>query len=215
MLPINNIAGIEKQEEKKEGNHVIAFLLVKPSDDGAESYIKKFNYWHQRSKEYCSIYLLGYSKKFNEKYQDIEYVKGINNQIWEYSDECFSETCDELKERIKKWNYSGEPELIVLQNSSSVKPRSYLDFSNYVCIDVNYGISKGYIDSFARFMEHFIDACKREVSATSAISIIQKKKMSPRRIIEVTIDSIPKLPEPVSEILKDEVFFRTCKAKIK
>lgn len=35
MYPINNIAGIEKQEKLLEGNHVIVLLLVKPSDSGA------------------------------------------------------------------------------------------------------------------------------------------------------------------------------------
>ena len=95
MYPINNIAGIEKQEKLLEGNHVIVLLLVKPSDSGAEEYIKKINYLHYRSKKYCSIYWLGYSPNFGCNYSDVTEIPGTDNQKWQYSDKCFTEACDE------------------------------------------------------------------------------------------------------------------------
>ena len=68
MYPINNIHSIKYQESQLEGNHAILLLFVKPSDDNAESIIKKFNYLHYKSKKYCSIYLIGYSPYLNDTY---------------------------------------------------------------------------------------------------------------------------------------------------
>ena len=211
MYPIYTIEGIEKQEKKIEGSHVIALLLVKPSDNNAEEYLRKFNYYHHRSEKYCSIYLLGYSKGFLGKYTDVMSVQGYDNQKWEYSDCCFIETCDELKKRIKKWDYSGEPEMIILQNSSASNPRHFLDFSNYVWIEIEYGISKGYIDSFPRFMERFVRACKSEVTAENAILKEEFFRIKPKRIIENSLEMVPKLPGEVKVILNDGLFFKSCK----
>ena len=213
MFPINNIEGIEKQEQKIEGNHVVALLLIKPSDNNADEIISNFNYYHHLSEKYCSIYLLGYSPNFCEKYPDVVKITGVNKQEWEYSDKCFIEACNELRKRLKHWKYSGEPELIILQNSSATNPRYYLNFANYVYIDINYGISKKYIDSFPRFMERFTEACKSEVSALKVISKEERKRIKPRRIIEVTLEHIPKLPKPIVFILNDHLFLKTYKGK--
>lgn len=58
MYPINDLQGIRNQESQLEGNHVVILMLVKPSDTGADEYIKQFNYLHYRSKQYCSWYAL-------------------------------------------------------------------------------------------------------------------------------------------------------------
>ena len=68
MYPVNNIDGIKDQESQLKGSHAIILLFVKPSDDNADSIIKKFNYLHYKSKQCCSIYLIGYSQYFYEKY---------------------------------------------------------------------------------------------------------------------------------------------------
>ncbi|MBR1762778.1 MAG: hypothetical protein IJ731_05365 [Eubacterium sp.] len=214
MYPINNIEGIEKQEAQFENKHVVILLFVKPSDIGADEYINKINYLHYRSKEYCSIYLVGYSQCFNsDEYKDVQKVRGVDNEEWEYSDKCFSEVCYKLKERLKHWNYSGEPEMIILQNNTSVKRGSSLDFSNYNYIDVNYGIRKQYIDSFSRFMENLIDACQKEVTSYKAIHLANRRKMKPRNVIEFALEECPKLPIPIKKVLKDSLFYKSCRDK--
>lgn len=213
MYPINNIAGIEKQEKLLEGNHVIVLLLVKPSDSGAEEYIKKINYLHYRSKKYCSIYWLGYSPNFGCNYSDVTEIPGTDNQKWQYSDKCFTKACDELRERLSNWRYSGEPEIIVLQNNSASDSRKYLNFSNYNYIDINYGIKKEYIDSFPRFMERLIDACKTEVSAIDAVALANRKRISPRKVLELAIEECPRLPKPIKKIFNDRMFYKSYKSK--
>ena len=70
MYPIYDIQGINQIEESKEGKHVIILFIVKPSDSNANEILDKINYFHHRSNRYCSIYLMGYSMGFADKYKD-------------------------------------------------------------------------------------------------------------------------------------------------
>ena len=211
MYPVNNISGIKEQESRLEGSHAIILLFVKPSDDNADSIIKKFNYLHYRSKQYCSIYLVGYSQYFYEKYMDAQQVGGIDNTTWYYSDQCFIEVCEQLEKRLKHWTYSGEPEMIILQNSSSLVDGKLLDFRFYNYIDINYGIQKGYIDSFPRFMERRINACRYETDAQAVIDIANRKRLNSRKIIELALEADTKLPAPIRKIIADKAFFKSYK----
>ena len=209
MYPTNNIEGIKEQEEQLEGSHAIIFLFVKPSDENAENIIKKFNYLHHKSKKYCSIYLIGYSSYEACQYDDLEEVTGVNNTVWYYSDQCFIDACENLGNRLKNWRYSGEPEMIILQNSSSLPNGKTVDFRNYSYIDINYGIQHSYIDSFPRFMERILNACKSETEATKVIKNANYSRLNCRKIVEAAIDLNTKLPAPVKRILKDKAFYKS------
>lgn len=211
MYPINNLEGIVIKESHLIDSHAIIFLFVKPSDENAENIISKFNYLHYKSKKFCSIYLIGYSEYKNQSYDDLEEVTGINHTTWYYSDQCFIDVCDKLENRLKNWRYSGEPEMIILQNSSSAPNGHALDFRNYNYIDINYGIQHSYIDSFSRFMERIIRACKSETEASRIVTKANITRLNCRRIVELAIDSDVKLPAPVKRILKDKAFFKTFK----
>lgn len=210
MYPIFNIAGIENHERNIEGNHAIIFLFVKPSDYEADSIIKQFNYLHHRSGKYCSIYSIGYSKSPSDDYPDIQEVTKVNGSKWYYSDQCFVEVCDQLGRRLKNWSYSGEPEMIILQNTSSMPRGTILDFRNYNYIDINYGIKKGYIDSFPRFMERIVNACKKEVVAKEVVNLANRKRLSGRKIFEFAMEMICVNENFIIEnILNDKMFFKS------
>ena len=213
MKPVSKLNSIIESERKIEGDHVVALLLVKPSDSNANEYIEKFNYYHYLSDKYVSIYLIGYSNDFCGEYPDAVVAGKIDNRELQYSDKCFIETCNEIKDILKNWNYSGEPELIVLQNRSANNPYKVLDFSNYNYIDINYGIEKGYLDSFPRFMERFIRACKKEVEAYAAIKTANRYRIKPRNVIEYTIELTPKISAPVKKILKDRLFYKSSNCR--
>ena len=212
MYPINDSKGINEQESQLEGRHVIVLLFIKPSDYGANNYIEQFNYIHYKSKGYCSIYLVGYSLGFDSSYLDVQEIKGIDNQRWQYSDRCFIDVCNELEDRLSKWRYSGEPEMIILQNKSPERTRDNLDFRNYYYLDINYGIKKGYIDSFPRFMERFLQSCKESVTAKDAVTHPERSRIKTRNIVELAIENCPKLPAPVKQIMQDGVFFKSYKS---
>ena len=213
MYPIYDIKGIEEIEKEIEEKHVVIFLVVKPHDQNADEFISRFNYWHQLSKRYCSIYLLGYSQDFFGEYPDAIQVTGVENKEIQYSDSCFIAVREQLEKRLTNWRYSGDSELIVLQNNPS--SNSPLCFSPYNYIDVNYGLEHEYIDSIPRFMERLIRACQSEVEAKSAISKANRKRLSTRTVLETAIDSCEKLPKPVRRIINDKLFFKSSKTKNK
>lgn len=210
MFAIHNVKGINKIESSIEGKHVIIFLLVKPSDDNAEDILSKINYFHHKSDRYCSMYLIGYSDGDMKEYADVIRVTGVDGEQWSYSDSCFIDACDDLKNRLSNWTYSGEPELIILQNSNK-DSGDQLDFTGYNYIDINYGIENGYIDSFAKFMERLLNACKSEIEGEKALSKANRSRIKCRNVLEYAIESTPQLPSPVKKIMKDKIFYKTCK----
>lgn len=213
MYPIYNIEGIEKIERDTKEKHVVIFLLIKPHDKNAAEFISRFNYWHQLSDRYCSIYLLGYSQDFFGKYNDYVIVNGIENGNFQYSDKCFIEVREQLEKRLTNWQYSGDPELIVLQNNPS--SRNPLDFSSYNYIDINYGLEHEYIDSISRFMERVIISSRKEVTSKDLISSANRKRLKPSNVIESAIEKCDKLPYPAKKIIKDRLFFKTSKTRSK
>ena len=215
MEPIYSIDGIEQKESRLDYQHIIILLIIKPSDKNADEFISKLNYWHHLSDKYCSIYMIGYAKHFEKEYSDIVRISGCDNSNWEYSDTCFIDVCKQLNERIRNWKYSGEPEIIILQNRfvQNNKNKSALDFSNYHYVDVNYGLEMRYIDSVPRFMERLINASKSEVEAKSALVKGQMAKISSRRIFEIVVENTPKLPKPFKKVLKDAAFFKSYRTK--
>lgn len=209
MFPINELKNIELQESKINGKHVIALLVVKPTDPGADEIINNFNYFDKRSDKFCSIYPIGYSMHFENNYYDVKKVNGINNTSFEYSDTCFIEVCKQLKNRLKNWSYSGSPELIVLQSKNPGTNNSYLDFRNYNYIDIDYGIKNNYIDTFPRFMERFLNACETETDSNKAIVKSNFSMLSIRKILEMAIQETPKLPKSIKQVINDTIFFKS------
>lgn len=210
MFPINNLSGIEVQENDIKDRHVVIFLLVKPSDKNADHILKQFNYWHHLAGRYCSIYPIGYSRDLYDFYKDIQKIPGVDNETWEYSDQCFIDFCDELSIRLKGWTYSGEVEIIILQNRLVNDDYGTLDFRNYTYLDINYGLDKGYIDSVDRFMQRLITSCKSEVIGYEALKQANRRRLKPRNVIENAIDLIPNLPKPLKTILKDRLFYKSA-----
>ena len=101
--------------------------------------------------------------------------------------------------------------MIILQNSSSLVDGKLLDFRFYNYIDINYGIQKGYIDSFPRFMERMINACRYETDAQAVSDIANRKRLNSRKIIELALEADMKLPAPIRKIIADKAFFKSYK----
>jgi hypothetical protein len=206
MIPVNNFEGIEQKESQYENNHVVIFLLVKPSDNNSGEVISKFNYLHHKSDNYCNIYPIGYSEEFYGLYRDAEKVGVIDGKKLEYSDKCFLEFIDSISKRIPSWKYVEDIQVVVLQ-SAIRNGVSKLNFSNYYSLDINYALKKGYIESFAKFIGYLINSSKSEVDAFNAVRKTNRSRISPKKVIEGAIMMIPKLPKSVKRIIADRVFF--------
>ena len=118
MFAVSTYEEIELIERQVENMEIVVFLFVKPTNSEALNIINEFEYIHYNSEKYCSIYAVGYSNDF-EKKNDKHYRKidVTSNSDWYFSMKAFTDFKKRLEERIK-WNYSGEVEILILQNNS-------------------------------------------------------------------------------------------------
>ena len=201
---------IEARERLIENKEIVVFLFVKPTDSAV---LQEFEYIHYNSAKYCSVYAIGYTDDSNiANNPPFRKVDCHMTNDWYYSAKAFVDFKDKLQKRIKKWRYSGETEILVLQNNPGA--RQILDFTNYVSIDVNKGIKEGYLDSFQRFMESLIRSSKKEVTAKDAIKDIRKSKISIKGVLTTAIDECKEVPIPVKKILKNRLFYRCSNSKL-
>jgi len=213
MFASTNFEGILKSEKELQEKHIVIMLFVKPSDKDANDIIKQYNYFHYVSRQYCSIYAIGYSENpfLKDEYEDMQTIRAVNNTDWYYSDKCFVECIDSLQDRLK-WTYCGEPQAVILQTDPDSK--NYLNFQNYVSINILYGIRQGYIESFPALMTQIVNAAKSEVTAKAVINEMQEKILSVKNVMETTLDLVKVVPEPVKKIILDRTFYKTCNSKI-
>ena len=206
MFAASTYDEIIEYERQIENQEIVVLLFVKPTSQDAVDIIREFEYIHYNSSKYCSIYAVGYSNDF-QKQSDTHYRKiyEILNSDWYFSSKAFVEFKDNLEKRIK-WKYSGETEILVLQNNPG--KHDPLNFTNYIAIDVNKGLKEGYIDSFQRFMESLVRSAKSSVTAKEAMFEIRKSRVSVKEIILGAIDDSKKIPNPAKKIIKDRLFYR-------
>lgn len=199
------IVGYERLIENME---IVVFLFVKPTSQDAIDIIKEFEYIHYNSAKYCSVYAIGYSDDPQKK--DSSHYKKVDEIIerdWYFSNKIFVEFKNNLERRIR-WEYSGETEVLILQNNPG--GRDPLNFSNYVAIDVNKGLREGYIDSFQRFMESLIRSSRSKVTAKETVTDLRKSRISIKGTIAEAIDNSKRIPAPTKQIVKDRLFYRSA-----
>lgn len=206
MLAASTYEEIVKHERRIKNMEIVVFLFVKPTSQDATDIIQEFEYIHYNSEEYCSVYAIGYSddpqKKNTSHYKKVAEIIGSD---WYFSNKTFVEFKNSLEKRIK-WEYSGETEVLILQNNP--RGRDPLNFSNYVAIDVNKGLREGYIDSFQMFMESLIRSSRSKVTAKEATADLRKSRISIKDTIAEAIDHSKKIPDPAKQIVKDRLFYR-------
>lgn len=209
MFAASTYSEIISRENDIDYRHIIVLLFVRPTNQNALDIIKEFEYIHYNSRESCSIYAVGYSNDFIKASEDSSYTKvgPVLDGDWYFSNIAFVEFKDRLEKRIH-WKYSGETELLILQNSPG--SRNPLCFSNYVAINVNKGIREGYMDSFQSFMESLIRGAKQNVTAKKVVRDIQKERISIKSIITGALDDCKKVPTPIRKIIKDNLFYRSA-----
>ncbi len=205
MFAASTYEEIERIEREVENMEIVVFLFARPTE---EQILKEFEYIHYNSAKYCSIYAIGYTDDFT-KVTDRTYrkVNALMQRDWYFSTKAFTEFKEKLQDRIC-WNYSGETEILVLQNNPG--KTNVLNFQNYVAIDVNKGIKEGYIDSFQSFMESLIRSAKSKVAAKDAIRDICNARISIKDILSDAIDDCKKVPTPVKKIIKDRLFYSSA-----
>lgn len=211
MFAASTYDEIEAIAQKIKNMQIVVFLFVKPCNQDAMDIIKEFEYIHYNSEKYCSVFAIGYSDDFCKATdKDYQKIDAVLNGDWYFSTKAFVDFKNKLEKQIK-WRYSGETEILILQNSpGAMHP---LNFKNYVAIDVNKGIREGYIDSFQRFMESLVRSSKSQVTAKEVIQDVRNHQISIKSIITDAIDECKKIPSPVKRIVKDRLFYRCANSR--
>lgn len=210
MFAASTYEEIEQIEKNVENREIVVFLFARSTETDI---LKEFEYIHYNSAKYCSIYAIGYTD--NPEKAKIETYRKVNAAMendWYFSMKAFNDFKEKLQDRIN-WEYSGETELLILQNNPG--GNNILNFQNYVAIDVNKGLREGYIDSFQRFMESLVRSAKSEVTAKGAIKDVRRNKLSIKDIISSAITNCQKIPTPLKEIVGDRLFYRCANTLVK
>ena len=208
MFAASTYDEIVRQEREIDSREIVVFLFVRPTKASDREIINEFEYIHYNSGKYCSVYAIGYTndpdKATNPEYRP---VTEVSENKWWFSTKAFVEFKTKLEQQIK-WRYSGESEILILQNNPGKSKVLY--FSNYVSININSGLRKGYLDSFQVFMESLIRSARGEVTAKEAIRGVRKGKLSIKDAVLSAIEDSKKVPKPIKSILTDRLFYRSA-----
>ena len=205
MFAASTYDEIEQREKMVENKEIVVLLFARSNE---AEILKEFEYIHYCSAKYCSIYAIGYTNDPDKaQYPTYRKVNANMENEWYFSMKAFNDFKEKLQDRIQ-WEYSGETELLVLQNNPN--GRQPLNFQNYVAVDVNKGLREGYIDSFQSFMESLIRSSKSKVTAKDAMKDVRKDRISVTTILSNAIESCKKIPTPIKDIMADKLFYRSA-----
>lgn len=130
MFAASTYDEIVRQEREIDSREIVVFLFVRPTKASDREIINEFEYIHYNSGKYCSVYAIGYTndpdKATNPEYRP---VTEVSENKWWFSTKAFVEFKTKLEQQIK-WRYSGESEILILQNNPGKS--KVLDFSNYI-----------------------------------------------------------------------------------
>lgn len=198
---------IEKTERLIENKEIVVLLFARATET---EILKEFEYIHYNSGKYCSVYAVGYTDDSTK--QDDPFFRKVNvnvNNTRYFSTKAFVDFKEKLQNRIK-WTYSGETEVLILQNNPG--QRNVLNFQNYVAIDVNKGIREGYIDSFQNFIESLIRSAHKRVNAKTVVVDIERDRISIKEMVSSAINESKRISAPIKLILRDRLFYKPSRS---
>ena len=191
MFAVGSFEEIVRRERQADTKQVVIFLFVRPTGVLNQDIIKDFEYIHYNSAGYCSF----------------KAVESVCNNEWYYSNRDYVWFKNKLEERVK-WKYSGEIEILILQNNPGSE--NSLNFQNYVAINISKGLRDGYIDSFQAFMESLIRSTRSKICPEQVAIDLANDRIRIKDIISDAIMDCKKIPTPVKEIIKDRIFYRSA-----
>ena len=206
MFAATTFEEIEMQERNVENLEIVIFLFARSTDKDT---LNEFEYIHYNSERYCSIYAIGYTDNpYNPVEDGYKLVNDVFDNNWYFSMRAYVEFKNKLEQRIK-WKYSGETEVLILQNNPY--GREALNFQNYVAINITRGVHEGYIDSFQSFMESLVRSARAHVTVKDVANDMFRTHLSVKKIIMGSIEECKNLPKPIREIMKDRLFYRSAR----
>lgn len=182
---------------------VIILLFIKPAEHHNQI-IREFEYLHYNTKEYCMVFAVGYTDDLHSEERTYYSIGTMCNAEWFFSNKVFVDFKELLESRIN-WEYSGDVEILILQNKKDRKDP--LDFRNYIAVNIDAGLRDGYIDSFPSFMEKIVRNAKKQIKVMDTDN---EQRIKLKELVSDTIESCKTVRTPVRKIISDRHFYNTA-----
>lgn len=179
----------------RRDNGLIGILLTRPRSETGEKILKSLEYLHLRSNEDIDLYLAGYGTK--ALYLGGTEVAEVNGTKWYFSNKLYVSFLNEI-EKICKWEYSGESELILLSCN-----QGRIVYEEAIILNLDQMLREGVITSVESFFDDLFRLCreKRTIKKISNAFGIKKVKHTILKII------VEKLPAGLDKLFIQERFF--------
>lgn len=176
-------------------NGLIGILLTRPNLETGEKILKDVGYLNLRSQKYLDLYFAGYGT--DGHYPESKEVAEVDGDKWYFSDKLFVSFLEEI-EKICKWKYSGESDLILI----SCKQGQIL-YKKAMIFHLEKLIKQGVYDSIEDFFEELFRLCKEKQSIKEISNAFGAKKVK-YTFFKIMVD---KLPAGLGEIFTQEKNF--------
>lgn len=207
MFAVSRYDQIEAIEKEHNYPHLIAILFIRPNTESAAAVIRDFDYLHCRSGSCCFIYAAGYTNDF-EQANNMYYREATvcDGQVWYYSAHDYENFRIQLKERIPKWSYSGEVELLLFQSSTSSS--KCFDFRNYISLNITYGQIRAYFSTFHGFFEEVMNYTEYAFEDSGRGLLTASGKLKIRKVVELALAECGNEVNEVKRIVQDRRFYK-------
>lgn len=180
---------------RRLNNDLIGILLTRPALETGEKILKDVEYLDENSEKFIDLYFAGYSTE--EHYPESKEVAEVDGTKWYFSNKKFKEFKKEI-EKICKWKYSGESDLILI----SCKEGKIL-YEEAMMFHLEKLIKEGVFGSVEEFFEELVRICSEKRTIKEISNAFGAKKVK-HTFLKIIVD---KLPAGLGELFTQEKNF--------
>lgn len=184
---------------ESNSTRILAILIAPPCSETGANLKERIAYYHHRSTSKINFYLVGYGAYWNNAmFPDQKDIIELNGTTWSYSSEAEANFVAELEEK-RKWKFSGESELILLDSKNGK-----INFESTIVLNIDKLLKDEVISSVNSLFEMII----REVQHLSSIDKLSDSlgfKSTSENILDFILGLLLK---GAKDVLKKGVHFR-------
>lgn len=152
--------------------------------------IPQLNDWHYRSGKNIDFLFAGYAGP-HPPLEGYISIQGPEQSNWLYSSKHFNLFRREIVRRTD-WEYSGEPELLLLNASYSEEQGANLDFSRVILCRLGEMLRDGAIDSVGQFFEKIFNYAESQSGLDPTWGF--RNKMDTNGLMSAVLSLLKKVP---------------------
>lgn len=161
---------------KNQSTKLVGLLLAPSSVEFSKKEVTAhLNRFHYRSGQNVDFFCVGYGTHWSkEKYPDKVLAERVGGVDWYYSDKAFTAVVDDL-ERVTKWEYSGEVELLLVTAKKDGDQRAFLDYQTAIVCNLERMAKDKAFTSVRSFFEDIFKFTKENTTSSNAFNLSDRK----------------------------------------